>query len=62
MSDSYYCICINCEQIEANKEGEDEEFKDKHFGHEVIIINQRMFEVAWYDKEGSEEWRYAHEE
>lgn len=63
MSDSYYCICIDCGQIEANKEGEHEEFKDKHFGHEVIIMNQREFEVAWYDKKSDEpEWRYAHED
>jgi len=51
VSNTYYCICIDCEKVVSLKEGEEEEFKDKHYGHEILIYYYAHFQIVHYEPE-----------
>jgi len=51
MSNTIYCICVDCKRFESLKDGEEDMFKDDHYGHEIIIIVPLYLEVTHYDPE-----------
>ena len=59
MSNTIYCLCVDCEVFKSLKQGEEASFKDKHWGHEIIIIDRHELDVTYYVP--NENIRYARE-
>ena len=51
MSNTYYCVCLDCLVVEEVKDGEEEEFKNKHYGHGILIYYPAYSEISHYDPE-----------